>query len=339
MKTLSCIEDLSSSTDTSSPNHERFKKTWLRLKRVQTQNIQFEKEFDRVVDVYCDQVLPKERELLLEPSQRLIEHLIGFIPKKTLPDWQRDELLDWIDRLISNVSRLDSTLAEELRARVVLSLEVLVNGTQSPGDEFSMADIMRVLEEQWESEADTSSQRGEDEEYTSEEQEQSRFDSSDFDKDTLVGTPWLVQLFRKTAQALHPDREQDLEIQKEKAVLITRLIQARKNGDVMTIIELYSEHVSDMPSLKDEEMEQVIRLIERQILKAKQDREILITRHPERAFAYDVVYARTKKQQQKNIQDAITHFHELRESMVYCRKNIKSLKTLGAFFKSGVHTP
>ena len=336
MKTLACIENVSSSTGSNSAHHERFKKTWLRLKRIQTQNMQFEKEFDRVVDVYCDQVLPKERELLLEPSQRLIEHLIGFIPKKTLPEWQRDQLLDWIDRLTANVSRLDSTLAEELRARVVLALEALVSGVQNFGDEFSMADIMRVLEEQWESEEDIDSGRQDGEEYSNKGQYWSGFEAEDFDKGSLIEAPWLVQLFRKTAQALHPDREQNLEIQKVKAELITRLIQARKDGDVMTIIELYSEHVSSTPALKDEEIEQVIGLIERQIHKAKQDRERLITRHPERAFAYDVVYARTKKQQQKNIQDAITHFHELRESMVYCRRNIKSLKTLGAFFKSGL---
>lgn len=333
MKTLWCLDDSPSSTDVQSEIQERFKKTWERLKRIQIQNIQFEREFDRVVDVYCDQVLPKERELLLEPSQRLIEHLIGFIPRKTLPDWQRDELLDWIDRLISNVSRLDSVLADELRAKVILSLEAFAGGLES-GTEFNMADVVRVLEEQWESEKEAESEAGGKTQDQEKANQDSKFKSGDFEKESLVETPWLVQLFRKTAQALHPDREQNLEAQKLKAQLITRLIQARKDGDVMTIIELYSDHVSGMPALKENEMEQVIRLIELQIRKAKQDREALICRNPERAFAYDIIYAKTKKQQQQKIQNAITHFHELRESMVYCRRHIKSLKTLGHFFKS-----
>jgi len=307
-----------------------FRRACKKLKRAKKSQVKFEREFERVVQYYCDEVLPKERAILLGPSCELIEHLIQFLPKPSLTDDSRQALLNWLDSLISNVSRLDSALADSLRERVKGSLCQIIRNAADPETVTNMNQLLADMDQEA------------DEVLASTTQEPSDQDSSDQagsivcnldDEDDFLNARWFTILFRKTAQAVHPDREPDPELAQEKAGLMARLLGARQQGDIFTVLELYSEHVAADPELGQLEMSQVLTLIQRQIDQVKLQRHELIMRSSVRALAYDRLYAQTRQQQQAKVKTAMTHFYDVRYSLIYCRKRIKSVSQLVDFLK------
>jgi len=55
------------------------------------------------------------------------------------------------------------------------------------------------------------------------------------------------RLFRQLAKVLHPDREQDDEAKDAKHILMSECIAARKNNDITALLNLYCEHVGELP--------------------------------------------------------------------------------------------
>ena len=50
---------------------------------------------------------------------------------------------------------------------------------------------------------------------------------------------------------LHPDREQDEEAKAAKHVLMSEVLEARKNKDINALLTLYCEHVGELPDDMD----------------------------------------------------------------------------------------
>ena len=64
---------------------------------------------------------------------------------------------------------------------------------------------------------------------------------------TLEDKLSVERLFRQLAKVLHPDREQD-EVEKEKKhVLMSQLLEARKGNDINALLNLYCEHIGELP--------------------------------------------------------------------------------------------
>ncbi len=55
------------------------------------------------------------------------------------------------------------------------------------------------------------------------------------------------RLFRQLAKVLHPDREHDEQAKAAKHVLMSECIAARKNNDITALLNLYCEHVGELP--------------------------------------------------------------------------------------------
>lgn len=305
----------------------QFNQAWKKLKQAQKRQARFEVEFDQVVQTYCVEVLPKERAILLKPCIALVDHLIPFLTRKTLTQEQRESLLNWLDTLIGNLSRLDNSAAEEYRSQVSVILQQFLKPEKLPGDFTDSFDIADEPEpSQFSDEVESKS-----EENTNGRRRSSSLSEQDFSFESMTKSPWFTSLFRKTAQALHPDREQDEQKRAQKEVLMAELVSARKEGHVLKVLELHTAYVCDAPSLSQLEMAQVIRLIQDQTRKVKHKKEDYILRQPERAFAYDRIYAKTTQRQKQNIKDTIQDFYELRDSLIYCRTRIKSISSLTTF--------
>ncbi|NIR99021.1 MAG: hypothetical protein GWO39_13015 [Gammaproteobacteria bacterium] len=69
-------------------------------------------------------------------------------------------------------------------------------------------------------------------------------DAADRGQRLMDGT-WTRSLFRRAAQALHPDRASDPEQRKVKEELMQQSLAARERDDIMALLQLYSEHVAD----------------------------------------------------------------------------------------------
>ncbi|MBV1919706.1 MAG: hypothetical protein KUG73_03430 [Pseudomonadales bacterium] len=59
----------------------------------------------------------------------------------------------------------------------------------------------------------------------------------------IFSDKWLRTIFRRTANALHPDKERNAALRKEKEGLMAQLLTARDDKDVYSLINLYMQHV------------------------------------------------------------------------------------------------
>ena len=76
----------------------------------------------------------------------------------------------------------------------------------------------------------------------------------------------IDRLFRQLAKVLHPDREQDEKLRAEKHKLMSQCLEARQNKDIDTLLELYCEHVGELPDgITDDSHEELISALELQL--------------------------------------------------------------------------
>lgn len=80
------------------------------------------------------------------------------------------------------------------------------------------------------------------------------------------------RLFRQLAKVLHPDREQDEAIKAEKHLLMSQCLEARQKKDIDTLLQLYCEHVGDLPQdLTDTSHQELISALELQLKLVQQE--------------------------------------------------------------------
>ena len=76
----------------------------------------------------------------------------------------------------------------------------------------------------------------------------------------------VERLFRQLAKVLHPDREQNESLKAEKHILMSKCLRARQEKDINTLLELYCEHVGDLPDdLSDNSHEELISALQQQL--------------------------------------------------------------------------
>jgi len=102
-------------------------------------------------------------------------------------------------------------------------------------------------------------------------QENSAFHSEDresLDKkiDSLEQRLTIDKLFRQLAQVLHPDREQDESLKADKHQLMSECLEARQSGDIDTLLQLYCQHVGELPDeLTEDSHGELINALEGQL--------------------------------------------------------------------------
>jgi hypothetical protein len=99
------------------------------------------------------------------------------------------------------------------------------------------------------------------------------------------------RLFRSIAARLHPDRERDPDKRKKKHTLMTRLLDARKQGDVMTIALMYQEHVGEDATLSKLDEKQLLQALKGQIDELRCEQEDYSLQSPLHRMAYEQFYS------------------------------------------------
>ena len=91
---------------------------------------------------------------------------------------------------------------------------------------------------------------------------------------TVMDGSWAKKLFRRAAQALHPDREPDPTRRESKQARLRELLAARKQDDIMAMLTIYSESVSDADIvLAEQEMTEVCDALQNQLDALRMDQE------------------------------------------------------------------
>ena len=82
-------------------------------------------------------------------------------------------------------------------------------------------------------------------EYVNQEDAKQKQKDSELSK-LLKATP-ISQLFRKISRAIHPDLESDEALKQQKHEQMAKLIQAREQKDIPTILNMHLQHVGALP--------------------------------------------------------------------------------------------
>jgi len=332
----------------------RFERLQQRLSAEQRRTEKFKSELDAVVQAYQEQMLRAERQAA-EPLRALGEKLITFFGRKTLAQWQRAELGDWIMETIRRVGRVDPAAADALHERFRQSLaaqlgmseeelaavaqEALAEEQETPsgsaGDEFRWDDIQADLfgfgdqPGQDPDEEDYEGIRGEGP-FDPEEEFADGEHARDARLRRLMDGSWVRSLFQLTARALHPDKEQDEGQRERKQRLMQRLLDARKHGDILTLLQLHAEHAASGDIvLAEQEMAAACELMDHQIEALRAEREEHAWSDPLRSMIYERIYDRSKQVRERKLRELERQLRreaEQTEGLVAELRNLTVLK-------------
>src|SRR5690606_14298052 len=184
-------------------------------------------------------------------------HLMSFLTRKSLGEWQRETLLAWVKEYISYLQNSPFSTPESLSATLKQYEQVLDELYPAPelSDDDGELDEEDLLEDFFETyrhgqkrkngefgEDETSAEDDFFEQFFEQQQQREREAQKRADELALkkmMKSSSLNKLFRKLAHALHPDRETDEVARAEKNQLMVELIQARDNNDIPAIFALY----------------------------------------------------------------------------------------------------
>jgi len=100
---------------------------------------------------------------------------------------------------------------------------------------------------------------------------------------------WLLKynLFRRAAQALHPDREPDPERRQVKQERMRELLMARKHGDIMVMLTIYGDNVNGRDIvLAEREMTEICDALEHQLDALELEKQAYIYSRPVKHHAW-----------------------------------------------------
>ena len=167
----------------------------------------------------------------------------------------------------------------------------------------------------------------EDDDYEDEDEDEDDEDENELSRKVMDGS-WMKKLFRRAAQMLHPDREPDPQRRESKQARLRELLAARKQGDIMAVLSIYSETVSDTDIvLAEQEMTQVCAALQSQLNILRTDREEYLYSHPLRQLVFTLFYDSSRKGRERKIRQ---WERELRDEAAELRRLVPTLRNLDA---------
>jgi hypothetical protein len=338
----------------------RFQRLWAEAEALAKDNIELESELNALVSRIDKEVFSAEREMG-ETVRLMVYRQIEFANRKSLLKWQRAELNEWISDNLSELTMfglVDEPLQNavaELRAFQLgialdpdsdLSAQEQVDqylgidnsddyrdefwdedepraGAEAPGDLFdddeydeqeaadeeALAELLRKLHAQFEDHVQPSP-------------------ASDKGDRKLINGDVFKRLFRQTAAALHPDRETDENRRQEKHALMSQLLKARKDRDLITIVKLHEQHTSVESALSGDD-EQALEEVLVDYLSQQQARmDAIIEQSPMHNMAYSEFYSKKPATITRRINAHLRKVRERRRSITRFMAEVKTLKSL-----------
>lgn len=155
-----------------------------------------------------------------------------------------------------------------------------------------------------------------------------RDDSPQTSPNAALSSETFQRLFRATAGKLHPDREPDSVIRKEKQKLMANLLKARKKGDVMTVLEMYETYVGEHEGFSKEDQKSLINSLQQMVDELEQQKEEIAFQSPHHATAYHLFYSPSKKKVDAAFADRLKEMNSQEKFNAHLVSKITSLKTL-----------
>lgn len=329
-----------------SKTKDRFQQLRADIAKLKENNRLLQDTLQQLIHDYEQQILPIEKDHAT-PLTALIRKLLDFTNRKTLARWQRDELMDWILELINELRLIDPESADAFSGEYDRKLATQYGYTDAEFKEMmaqqdAAEEHMRNLFEDMFGDDDPDEDDLDDFIFDGGDVEDDDFftDDDPFTQASNKREPskgklakdydaWLKSLFRRTAQALHPDREQDEARREEKHRLMSALLEARDNQDIVAMLDLYSAHVTqEEAAIEQRLMPLVLAELEGQKAELSMEKQIIIDQSPFHRFLYRQFYAKREKTRQRKLDEYKARVERDIEERMAMIKQISSVKVL-----------
>ncbi|QDD89595.1 hypothetical protein CCZ28_11415 [Pseudomonas oryzihabitans] len=290
----------------------------------------------------CLEALRPAEERMNNALLEQTRHLSGFALRKTLAQWQRFELIDWIQEnveLLSASPCIDPLALETLVQEITATLESALAGLDPAApmtDEDIEAFDRELMGEAFDSDLDD------------EELDEFAFDD-DFHQDdataqaqrerqsaldkVLRGSS-VNDLFRQLARRLHPDRELDPELKQQRGQQMQELTEARDQQDVFTLLELYERHIGESPLSALGDKEAVLELLKAQTARLRDEQQEILHRTPLRSHFYQHYYGSNPKLRQQKLKHSRDELQRDASKEEQITRSITSIATLRPYLEA-----
>jgi len=152
--------------------------------------------------------------------------------------------------------------------------------------------------------------------------------------DTALSNDTFQQLFRAAAAKLHPDREPDAEVRLEKQKLMATLLKARKNGDLLTVLDLYETWVGEHEGFSKKDQKSLEETLQAWLNKLEEERDELISSSPLHSRAYHCFYRSSRKSTDKAFAEYLSDLQDTSDLIEDISADITSVKKLKPWLAS-----
>ncbi len=339
----------------------RFQQLWSMVEAMIDEKAQLEASLERLVRRLEHDVLPVEQ-ALAEVCRQALERLLLFSERKTLSRKRRIALTPWIDELLDvllDVGHVDDALRDRFARHHAAVLDLALN----PDSELSAwHQLERFLERREAQEArfrreflhatepvdeeqalsagsdDVDSGQGEDngtwrsakDGAKSASQSGSARPGSDCLDDAV-----FKRLFRQTAAALHPDKEADIHRRQEKHVLMTRLLQARKDHDLITLMQLHERYAQTQSLLSGADERQLEGVLLQHLVVLQKQKDALADTSCLHYMAFHRFHDRDTEIVDARIADYTRRLEQRQQALQAFLNEVKTLKQLRSRLQPG----
>lgn len=158
---------------------------------------------------------------------------------------------------------------------------------------------------------------------------QSQFKSKDAELDKLLKATPINALFRKIARALHPDLETDEHQKRLKHDQMTQLVQAREEKDIPTIINMYINHVGELPEgLFAGNFEKMTELLKHQNEKLREEFHEILEENPVKAWLYDNFSSKNEQEFKRRVRKFNKENEEIADAVSALALDLTSIQRL-----------
>lgn len=349
----------------------QFQREWVRVQNFKKQNEQLKLRLDTLAETVRVQVHDSEVQRM-ERLYSLSVHLVGFVTRRTLPDYLRNELFGWINEHFTEMehnpfidmsdklgqlnqimhqqcAHLDAyeqekyekklikegiTLEEidEAKQHIHESMEAVLNEPEDANDLFENEDMFADLFKEF-AEEEEEEEDGFWEHLFDEETQHSEKSKEQELEQLLKATP-VNTLFRRIAKKLHPDLEPDEQRKAEKHRLMSDLVHARDQKDISTIIQMYSTHVGELPDgFFEGNFEKLTNLLKYQLERLKSEKDDIFACAPQKAFIYEMFNGKNERAIQNNIAQFLRENEKRCASIVTAQAHITSVASLRLYLE------
>lgn len=341
---------------------EVFQKEWQRVQNLQKKNRNMAAEIDELVAKVTPQLEAVERELA-DALYYQTEKILVFLGRKSLPEWCKYELLDWLESngsIMQNMpfaGHLDfEALYDSLAARVEGAFggppdsEVdQPESTMEPEDknksrasdkkDSPMDDMFEELFAEFENQ-DDSDDHIEDFQEDQENHWQEYFDrqeqaelqaEQDRNKqiDKLLRASNINKMFRKIARILHPDKEPDPEKKDLRHQQMSELLKARDEKDIAALFALYDQHIGTSPLEElGEDIESATKILQYQAQQLRNEQNSYTPKSIIEAYIFEHFYGKSPQALSAALRKHKARTKELAENQTAISRAMTSIKAL-----------